>query len=673
MSLQFQLKKRSNESYMVKRNKESIMYNKKSVYYDLKEFHDRNSGELYSYQDFETAGIREYKSITNKLRPLHEYEKNRLANELVQILTSDISIEERLSNLNGYITLNPIINYYENLINIIEALLSYKSKINIEIKEIVNRILLYSGCNEEIKLGILLAPICNVENTKEILSVFSIHNDYLFYVVKAYEHIGNCNDIIFEISKKSKGYGKVFCVMNLRPINYEIRKWMIEEGCDNSVGVTELLSYCMLSLDLLDYLENTKFDNEELELLSKSISILLSDYGLDDIKDSIKVCNKLLEIIDQLNGGIYSLYVVISILYSIEAVIIDDYKNRKSSVSYKFNDEYKDIIEKCKVICKKDVWHEIISKEILNIEIESSVIISCAEKTKYKLRKKEYETILKRDYTNALLYKYAFSVGNKAIKKCALDLGLQKLPLDQIFRGQDELKIESLDYDDIVHICFFIIIKYSQYDDFHDKYKELNLQALRSPLIETRIQAAVNLQRFKDEFDTFDQEVINDAIGSEMVGNVRRSLNSLLISSNDKEKRYVEVSDNMHIDIHVKDVYLINVNIAGTNYVDMSEVYNRLFEDDIVYLKREADNQFDSNAIEIITTSGYVIGYVPKEHNYILKNLMDKGKYLYGKVKEISEDFSIINIDIYLSYKDVIEEVTNTLSLLSGEREYYLQ
>ena len=143
--------------------------------------------------------------------------------------------------------------------------------------------------------------------------------------------MGGCNNIIFELAKKSKGYGKVFCVMNLRPITYEIRKWMIEEGADNDVGVPELLSYSMLSLDLLDYLENTEFDGEEIEVLAKSFSRLLSDYGIDEIKDGIKVCNKLLEIIDKANGGIYSLYVVISILYSIEAIVIDDYKAKRES------------------------------------------------------------------------------------------------------------------------------------------------------------------------------------------------------------------------------------------------------------------------------------------------------------------------------------------------------
>ena len=281
--------------------------------------------------------------------------------------------------------------------------------------------------------------------------------------------------------------------------------------------------------------------------------------------------------------------------------------------------------------------------------------------------------ILKRDCNNALLYKYAFSIGNKSIKKCAFDLGLQKLPMNTILSGQDELKIENLAYEHIAQICFFIIIKYAQYEDFKENYKDVNLQALRAPLIDTRVQATTNLQRFREEFDSLDKEIINDAISTEMVGSIRRTLNSLLIKTDNKEKKYIEIYDSMHIDEHVKDIYLSNINVAGTSYVDMSEMYNKLLEGDILYLKRERNNEYDSNAIMIITTEGYVIGYAPKENNTILKNLMDKGKYLYGKIKEISDDYSNINIEVYLSYKDIIEEITGTLSLLSGEKEHYLQ
>lgn len=658
---------------MVKKSKESFTDNNKSIYYDLKEFHDRNPGILYSYQDFETAGIREFKTVTKKVRPLEDFEKNRLANELIGILSTDINNNNELKNVSEYITLNPIINYYYSFIKYFKAFISDNRDMLLKVKNQVEKLVKTSGYSEDIKLGLILAPICNVEEINHILEVFSIHNDYLWYTLKSYEYLGNYNNTIFELAKKSKGYGKLFCVMELKPATSEITKWIIEEGPDNNVAVAELLSYTMLSLELLGYFNNTKFDAEELEAVSKSFSMLLSEYGIDEIKDSIKVCNKILEIINDIGNGIYSLYAVISILYSIEANIIEEYKSKKNTNSYNFSEDYKAIIETCKKICNKDLWHEIIAEEVSNIEIESSVLISCAEKTKYKLKKKEFETILKRDCTNALLYKYAFSVGNKSIKKSAFELGLQKLPLDQILSGQDEVDIENLSYDNIALICFFIIIKYSQYDDFKEKYKELNLQALRSPLIETRIQAATNLQRFKEEFDEYDKEFINDAIGNEMVGNVRRLLNMLVIKENNKEKKYVKVNGNMHIDIHVKDIYLITLGVAGTNYIDMSEVYSSLFVQDIIYLKREYDNPYDSNAIQVITTEGYVIGYIPRENNLILKNLMDKGKYLYGKVKEIDDDYSNISIKIYLSYKDVIEEITNTLSLLSGEREEYLQ
>jgi hypothetical protein len=657
---------------MVRKNKENSTNKNKSIYYDLKEFYDKNSGALYSYQDFETAGIKEFNCITNRTPSIKEYEKNRLSYDLVKILSKDEFTDETLSEINEYIYLNPIINYYANFIKIFKDSLEFNTN-NLEIKKLVKKMIFESNSSEEIKLGLILAPICELENIKEILSVFSIHNEYIFYVIKDYEYMEKCNNIIFELAKKSNGYGKVFCVMNLSPVNYEIRKWMIEEGPINKVGVPELISSCMLSIDLLEYLESKHFNGEEIEVFAKSFSMMLSDYGLDEIKDGIKICDKLVEIVNRVEGEIYSLYSVISIIYSIEATLIDDYKTKRSHSFFKFSNQVKEIIRTCKIICAKERWHKIIADEIPNENIESSVLISCSEKTNYQLKKKEFEIILKRDTINPLLYKYAFSVGNKSLKRCAFSLGLKKLPMNKLLSGQDEMRIDNLAYEDIAQICFFIIIKYSKYEDFADEYKELNLKALKSPLIETRIQAVTNLQRFREEFDTFDNELIHDAINGEMIDSIRRTLNSILIKTNNKEKKYIEIKENMHIDEHTKDVYLNNIYVDGINYVDISEVYNKLMEGNILYLKREPNNEYDSNAILISTVEGYVIGYIPKESNLILKNLMDKGKYLYGKIKEISDDYQSINIDIYLSYKDVIEEITGTLSLLSGERKFYLQ
>lgn len=656
---------------MVK-DKENKAKNNKSIYYKLKEFYDENSGELYTDQDFEKAGKDEFDFIADRPNQLREYEKNRLAHGLVKILLNEELNEKNLLKIKDYITSNPIITYYKSLIK--EFKYSFELSVNKKkLSDLIEKFIKESSTSEEIKLGLLIAPICKLKNIDEILKIFSIHNDYVFYVVKAYEYMGNKNNDIFELAKISEGYGKVFCVMNLVPTNDEINNWMIEEGSINQVGVPELLSNCMLSIDILEYLESKEFNSEKIEVFSKAFSMLLSDYGIYEIKDAIKVCKKLISIIDKVNGEIYSLYSVISIIYSIEAVLIDDYKTKRNQSFFKYSNDVKDIVDNCKKICKKDIWHKVIGDNVLNKELDSSVIISCSEKTSYQLKKKEFEMLLKRDFTNALLYKYAFSIGNKALKKCAFEIGMKKLPMNQILCGQDEVRIDNLSYDDIGQVCFFILIKYAQYEDFPEKYKDINLQALRAPLIETRIQAATNLQRFTGQFDSLEEELIYDAINCEMVDRVRRSLNSLLIKKENKEKKYIEIEDNMLIEEHTKDIYLNSIFVAGLNYLDISETYNKLTEGSILCLIREPSNPYDANAILISTVEGYVIGYIPKESNLILKNLMDNGKYLYGKIKEISDDFNNINVDIYLSYKDIIEEITGTLSLLSGERKSYLQ
>lgn len=123
----------------------------------------------------------------------------------------------------------------------------------------------------------------------------------------------------------------------------------------------------------------------------------------------------------------------------------------------------------------------------------------------------------------------------------------------------------------------------------------------------------------------------------------------------------------------MKDIYLNTIQISETNYVDMSEVSNKLFEEELVYLKRESTNVYDENAILVTTNEGYVLGYIPKSDNFILRNLMDNNKYIYGYIKSINDDYTNIRIDLYLSYEDVLEEITDTLTLLSNNYNSYLQ
>ena len=66
------------------------------------------------------------------------------ANELMKILLKDIFNDEKLSEVNGYITLNPIINYYESFIKLFKDSVEVNNDISIKINNIIRKMIIDS-------------------------------------------------------------------------------------------------------------------------------------------------------------------------------------------------------------------------------------------------------------------------------------------------------------------------------------------------------------------------------------------------------------------------------------------------------------------------------------------------------------------------------------------------
>ena len=98
-----------------------------------------------------------------------------------------------------------------------------------------------------------------------------------------------------------------------------------------------------------------------------------------------------------------------------------------------------------------------------------------------------------------------------------------------------------------------------------------------------------------------------------------------------------------------KEILLFDSYIAGTSHVRDESVYDGLKEDGKLVLRRE-DNKFDSNAILVLNEKGEKLGYIPEKDNIVFARLMDAGKLLIAKVKdmEILDGFRQIRIGIYL-------------------------
>ena len=88
----------------------------------------------------------------------------------------------------------------------------------------------------------------------------------------------------------------------------------------------------------------------------------------------------------------------------------------------------------------------------------------------------------------------------------------------------------------------------------------------------------------------------------------------------------------------LEDIYLITLHVAGLFYIeDIDLIFPNLKKGDHLELFRENDNRFDRFAI-LVTYNSKKIGYVPRDDNKILANLMDGGKEIYGVIESVVEE-----------------------------------
>ena len=102
----------------------------------------------------------------------------------------------------------------------------------------------------------------------------------------------------------------------------------------------------------------------------------------------------------------------------------------------------------------------------------------------------------------------------------------------------------------------------------------------------------------------------------------------------------------------VREVELLNCNIAGTTFLDLNEIEPELKKHQLLMLKREPKNKDDDKAILILTEDGQKLGYVPKKKNEVLSNLMDAGKLLFGRLNKKTWVDTWLKLDVQVFLRD---------------------
>ncbi|MGI6509846.1 MAG: HIRAN domain-containing protein [Erysipelotrichaceae bacterium] len=100
-----------------------------------------------------------------------------------------------------------------------------------------------------------------------------------------------------------------------------------------------------------------------------------------------------------------------------------------------------------------------------------------------------------------------------------------------------------------------------------------------------------------------------------------------------------------------REIFLLETLVAKTSKIEgLEKIESQIQIGDKLTFLRNKDNENDRASIVVFTERNEKIGYVPKNDNIILSNLMDANKKIYGKVsdKEMRGVWLKIKMKIYL-------------------------
>lgn len=603
--------------------------NCKFIYETLNDFVYRNYDSIYKNQDFENSGKFDVEQfLMGEELPMER--KYSLSRELIFCIDNYLECPNE-DELVDFLDENKLILYYFTFYEMISAYVNDGFIDRLTLSSIAEQFITKSNEESLIKLGITLLGIVDKEKAKDYGRVLGILSEYTFFVVYSVKNSKDENTFIFDLLKRTYGYGRLICLQNIYPFDDTIKDKILLLGMDNE-GL-EGISASILSkkVNLSWYLEPCRIKEEYFHKISKVIiNILkLEEKSIYTIEDSANFIWLYLKKIDEMGNSLDDMMAIDYLGYALYAEA-EDVDRIPKSLKEQMIDNIGELIDE-------------------TIEFD------------------DLKAFLKRNPLNMAVYYHVGDTGGKEEMKKLLKFAKKTLPFDEINCGSEDLKQDDLTSNNNGDICLMFLLRFLMEYNIEDD--ELYLSSLSARFNECRKLSLKYLKKRNLVKNKDIQELLKALADTEPNREIRGKILKLIYSDKDKSKDKIEEIINVKNQIitpHIKDISLMTTNVAGMYYRNMDVIEGTLQENDIVLLKRESDNPYDKNAIQIATEKGYVIGYVSKQDNLILKQLLDSGKYLYGIIEDLDLDENYMQIDVVMSYKDVILDIKEIISMING-------
>ncbi|MCC0662310.1 MULTISPECIES: HIRAN domain-containing protein [unclassified Clostridioides] len=602
--------------------------------------------KIKDYDGYKESFEMNYLCIYEKI-PLRE--QVELANNLVEnILNIYRSESNKIDMLEEY-NHKSLICYFEIFMKKINTLIKERIIDEKWLYQLTKDLIYTSEKDEYVKLGLVLSEnYLDVDNIREVVDTFSKSGEYIFYLSNTIRKLEFYNTYLFNLSRISTGSIKVFAIVNIENLDSKITSYLIEEGYKDKKYEGLLMNYIISTVDLSEYLERRDLDKDKVNNLAHLICNYLLSVEFKYIGNKVELVNQFLPIVASYGTSFDSLYSI----FLIAVGVLEDDKVSCDKVEFK---------KEMNNVLLSEKWKSVFFKALNEADGKTEDMIKMSEIYDVRLSFDDLLPYLNKDIRDFEVYWYISKKGSANCKLKLLDFFEKTFKTKELIGKMEDIEKNKLTQEYYDDMLFFIVLKGSK--SLYPEGKNLSLKGIFGNINEVRKESINILKRYRERLSLKEMQIVKEAYEKEKNIKLKDELRRLLYESNNLKKEFVNTKK-LKVNEHGKDIYLTSVAVAGSRFRNREYMEKELEKSKIYYLNREKDNLYDENAIRIVGETGYVIGYVPRKDNYILSNLLDGGKLLYCRVTEYNLDEDYIYINIYLSYKDVIETVENSLKMV---------
>lgn len=602
--------------------------------------------EVKGYDGYKESFEMNYLCIYENI-PLREQVElaNNLVDGILNMYKSESNEIYLLENNNS----KPLICYFEVFIKKINTLVKEMIIDEKWLYKLTKELIYKSKKAEYVKLGLILSEkYLGKENIREVVDTFSKSGEYVFYLSNTIKKLEFYNTYLFNLSKKATGSIKVFAIVNMEILDFKINSYLIEEGYKDIKHERLLMNYIISIIDLSEYLERRDLDREKIDNLAHLICNYLLSVDFKYIGNKVQLVNQFLPIVVNYGTTFESLYSIFLIAIN----VLKDETVECDKVEFE---------KEMNAVLLSEKWKNIYFKALRNASGKTEDMIKMSEIYAMNLSFDDLLPYLNRDIRDFEVYWHISKKGSTDSRLKLLNFFEKTFNIDDLIGKMEDIEKDRLTQEYYDDMLFFIAIKGS--NSLYPEVKNISLKGIFGNINEVRKESINILKRYREKLSLEELKIVKEAYEKEKNLRLKDELRRLLYESNNLKKEFINI-EKIKVDEHGKDIYLTSVAVAGSRFRSRECLEKELEKSKIYYLNREKDNLYDENAIKIVGETGYVIGYVPRKDNYILSNLIDGGKILYCRVTEYNLYEDYIYANVYLSYKDVIETVENSLKMV---------